>query len=517
MARGVRPNEALAKALERAKAVCVDDFVKSTDLDRKSREVLVEHDFLSPIIRGWYLFTTPEPDETGTSTAWYGSFWKFLKTYLTDRFGKYGYCISPESSVDLYSGETTIPKQVIIYTKSPSNQNINLLHNTSIFLVQDKNFPEMVDRSKGINLFSATHALSRLGAGYFKNNQQNVEIVLHSIPTTELSRSLLEFGTQATASRIAGAYIELGENQKAERLLGDYKAAGVKLTPENPFIRTPILKGLKISSPNAGRIQALWNKMRPQVVEVFKVPPKSENSNTVSVIEKIYSKDAYHSLSIEGYRVTEELIKKIQEGKWDPDVDSQDKEQRDAMAAKGYFNAFQSVIESVQKVTDRRQRTHPGDVFENDLQTWYRELFSPSVRAGIVKPSDLAGYRNGQIFIRGSRHVPPPKESVLDSMEKLFELLKNEDDARVRAVLGHFLFGYIHPYVDGNGRIARFLMNLMLISGNYNWTVIRVEKRSEYMRSLELASSTQDISKFTEVLMSEVCYWFEEIENNIQN
>ena len=47
----------------------------------------------------------------------------------------------------------------------------------------------------------------------------------------------------------------------------------------------------------------------------------------------------------------------------------------------------------------------------------------------------------------------------------------------IRAVLGHFLFVYIHPYTDGNGRLARFLMNLMLVPAGYVWTVIPVEKR----------------------------------------
>jgi Fic family protein len=60
--------------------------------------------------------------------------------------------------------------------------------------------------------------------------------------------------------------------------------------------------------------------------------------------------------------------------------------------------------------------------------------------------------------------------------------------AAVRAVLGHFVFVFIHPDSDGNGRIGRFLMNLMLASGGYNWAVIRVERRKEYMTALEKAS-----------------------------
>ena len=59
---------------------------------------------------------------------------------------------------------------------------------------------------------------------------------------------------------------------------------------------------------------------------------------------------------------------------------------------------------------------------------------------------------------------------------------------------------YIHPYVDGNGRMGRFLMNAMLASGGYPWTVIPVEQRDIYMATLEEASVRQDIGPFTDFL-----------------
>ncbi len=51
--------------------------------------------------------------------------------------------------------------------------------------------------------------------------------------------------------------------------------------------------------------------------------------------------------------------------------------------------------------------------------------------------------------------------------------------------------------MDGNGRIARFLMNTMLASGGYPWTIIPVEERNNYMNSLEKASVDMDIRPFT--------------------
>jgi Fic family protein len=71
-------------------------------------------------------------------------------------------------------------------------------------------------------------------------------------------------------------------------------------------------------------------------------------------------------------------------------------------------------------------------------------------------------------------------------------------------VLGHHLFVFIHPYFDGNGRIGRFLLNAMLASGGYPWTVVRVTRRDTYMEALEAASVGGDIKPFTRFLLEEM-------------
>ena len=117
--------------------------------------------------------------------------------------------------------------------------------------------------------------------------------------------------------------------------------------------------------------------------------------------------------------------------------------------------------------------------------------------AGIIPAAALAGYRSDAVYLRTSRYVPPRWEAVRDAMPELFDLLENETHPGVRAVLGHWLFGYIHPYPDGNGRMARFMMNAMLASGGYPWTVIRVEDRDAYLSALDRASVDMDIAPFT--------------------
>ena len=99
-------------------------------------------------------------------------------------------------------------------------------------------------------------------------------------------------------------------------------------------------------------------------------------------------------------------------------------------------------------------------------------------------------------------HVPPAAAEVRNGMQTLFELLKNEESAAVRAVLGHFIFVFIHPYIDGNGRMGRFIMNAFLASGGFNWTIIPVERKSEYLSALEAASVRKQIRTFAEFIAS---------------
>ena len=89
-------------------------------------------------------------------------------------------------------------------------------------------------------------------------------------------------------------------------------------------------------------------------------------------------------------------------------------------------------------------------------------------------------------------------------MPAFFDLLKEESETSVRVVLGHFIFVYIHPYFDGNGRIARFLMNAMLASGGYQWTIIPIDKRDEYMAALEKASISNNITDFVKFICKSV-------------
>ncbi len=271
------------------------------------------------------------------------------------------------------------------------------------------------------------------------------------------------------------------------------KAADYAVRETDPFAQEYLCAQLRrTAAPIVGRIQGMWESMRGAILDIF---PKSSGLPTdrdeyLRRVAEIYKSDAYHSLSIEGYRVTPELIERVRSGAWNPDHDGGDRASRDALAARGYWQAFQLVQEAVAGII---AGTNPGTLTRTAHRDWYRELFQPCVAAGLITASTLAGYRNDFVLLRSSRHVPPRWEVVRDAMPALFDLLEAESSPAVRAVLGHWLFGYIHPYMDGNGRMARFLMNAMLACGGYPWTVIRVEDRTAYLKALDAASVDLDI------------------------
>jgi Fic family protein len=247
------------------------------------------------------------------------------------------------------------------------------------------------------------------------------------------------------------------------------------------------------------RIRLMWESMRGDVLAAFSPAPGLPTAPAayMAAVKDSYARDAYNSLSIEGYRVTNELIERVASGGWNPEKNEADEHSRDAMAARGYYQARIEVEASIGRIL---AGSNAGIVASRDHRTWYRELFAPSVAAGFLKVQDLAGYRGHQVYIRNSAHVPPPVEAVRDMMPALFELLESEPHACVRAVLGHFVF--THPYPDGNGRMGRFMMNSMMASGGYPWTVIELERRSEYMAALDEASSRENIVPFAEFVAS---------------
>ena len=499
------PSEKLAESLGELKKLQNDKgiaVIKADHLSRTHKERLTGNGFIREVIKGWYIAKRPD-ERDGDTTSWYASFWKFASSYIESRFNK-EWCLSPEQSLSLHSGNFSVPGQLLIRSPKASNNKVELLHGTSVF-DSKVDIPPQTERVEieGIQVYSMVSGLVACGAAFFVRNATDARTCLAMVKdASEISGKLLDGGKSVIAGRLAGAFRNIGKDKIADEIVKTMKSAGYNVRETDPFnYKISISLSTRETSPYVNRIKIMWSQMRQTIIENF---PKTDNSpidveEYLKQVEDNYTEDAYHSLSIEGYRVTPEMIERVRSGNWNPNSNEKDNEQKNAMAARGYYLAFQAVKESIKSILNGK---NSGEVVGDDHSSWYRELFAPSITAGILKASELAGYRSGPVFIQGSLHTPPNHEAVRDAMPALFDLLKEETKACVRIVLGHFIFVYIHPYFDGNGRIARFLMNAMMASGKYPWTVIPVDKRDEYMTALEKASVGDDITDFTKFIGS---------------
>ena len=478
-------------------------IIHAEEISRQDRELLLGTNWLQEIIRGWYLLVRPNM-HPGDSSGWYANFWDFLYIYLTHCYDD-NYCLSAESSLDLHLGVTVVPKQVIVMAQKGRGNPLELPFDTSLLIYASKELPNS-ERSvlQRLQVMSLPYAICKVSPSFFTHQPFEAQIALQAITSSgELLKVITSHNFTRAAGRLVGAYRALKNEKMVEELLNGFASIRFKIQETNPFIQQQP-SPLKITnhSPYAARIVSMWHHYRVDVIKYFSTPAKLSTSTQeyLEQVEQSYTQDAYHSLSIEGYRVSEELIEKVKNAKWNPDIHLEDQKTGDALNARGYYEAFQAVKKSLEKIFNGAS---PAEVVKSDLATWYQSLLTPLVKAGILNPSDLFGYRRHQVYIRNSRHTPLPAHALNEAMDAFFYCLQEEENAGVRAVLGHFIFVFIHPYMDGNGRIARLLMNVQLVSGGYLWKIVHVEHRKHYLNALEDASVNGNIVPFVKFLLEE--------------
>ena len=116
-----------------------------------------------------------------------------------------------------------------------------------------------------------------------------------------------------------------------------------------------------------------------------------------------------------------------------------------------------------------------------------------------IDDTNKGTYRKTNVIISGAEHKPPQSFEVPLKMEgfiKEYNAKKKMLHPVELASFVHIEFVGIHPFVDGNGRTSRLLMNLELIKAGFPPVVIRVEDRLEYYKALDKAHTTGDSSLF---------------------
>jgi len=499
-----RQQSALAKALQALKALqethAASVLHGSSLLGASNTKQLVKNGFLEQVLKGWYIPSSPA--HAGTTVTWYASYWAFVAAYCNNRFGN-GWCLTPEESTSVWSGANIIPQQVIVRVLKGSNSIQSLPHGTSIFNLTAK-LPTRIDKDRtyGLNIYPLAEALLRCSPAFYANHPIETRACLQALENNDtLAAAVLDVGGGTYAGRLVGALKAVGRSDVAESVRLVLKTVGRRVDESNPFECTFDSPLTYERTPAAARLRLLWEEMRERVQALL---PTEEAPRRLRPLPEIlkdiddgYVADSYHSLSIEGYKVSEDLIRRVMTGEWDPSANSGDKDQRNALAASGYYRAYRKVRAVIETIVNGADA---GVTISDNITDWHRELFMPCVDAGMMTTSDLVGYRHGQVYIAGSRYTPPSAAVLPDAMETFFDLVRTEKDYRVRAILGHFFFVHIHPYPDGNGRTARFIMNASLVAGGGKWIVIPVEMRDRYMKSLETASVGGKIDDFVSLL-----------------
>lgn len=159
-----------------------------------------------------------------------------------------------------------------------------------------------------------------------------------------------------------------------------------------------------------------------------------------------------------------------------------------------------SLIEHLEVINHKEAIDYIDDIVSKNLDISERVI--KDLHYIILKSIDNKNsgeYRKSNVLISGSAHRPVEHFLVDEKMEELVKWYRDNSEKLHSIELAaefYFRYVYIHPFIDGNGRSARLLMNLILMRNGYPITVIKNEDRDEYMKALEKASTTGDKNDF---------------------
>lgn len=185
-----------------------------------------------------------------------------------------------------------------------------------------------------------------------------------------------------------------------------------------------------------------------------------------------------NTLSLEGKPVCKETVNAVFE---DLEADVNEKEKKSIINA---FNAFNFILNLLE---------NKEELDENKLKDLHEIIMDGFGNGGL--------YRNVDISIKGSNHTPPSHIKVYDRMKKYFDTI-NQDGVELyeQIAFSHLQLAKIHPFLDGNGRCARLVLNYNLLKNGLKPIIIEASKKDEYFNYLEEFKVNKDITPFINFL-----------------
>lgn len=201
--------------------------------------------------------------------------------------------------------------------------------------------------------------------------------------------------------------------------------------------------------------------------------------------DKLFIEWTYNSNAIEGNTLTLSETKVVLEN----GITIKGKPLKDHLEAINHKEA----IEFIETLVNRKTQLTEYDI--------------KSIHYLILKQIDnqnAGKYRAENVLISGAKHVPPIYLNVPFEMQKLLDKYQTWEGFHpaVRACFLHGEFVKIHPFVDGNGRTARLLLNFELIKSGYPPVILKNENRAEYYDALDKAHTTKDYSDFISIIVN---------------
>lgn len=174
----------------------------------------------------------------------------------------------------------------------------------------------------------------------------------------------------------------------------------------------------------------------------------------------------------------------------------------DLVINEGLTISGKSMREHLEAINHVEAVAYIKQLIERNFSFNERELLSVHnlILRGII-PEDAGRYRKVQVMIKGSSHMPPQPFLVPKQMEDYFlwmEENKNKLHPVILAAEMHERLVTIHPFIDGNGRTSRLIMNLILLQNGYVIANIKgdYETRMQYYQSLETAQTSGNKEDF---------------------
>ena len=172
------------------------------------------------------------------------------------------------------------------------------------------------------------------------------------------------------------------------------------------------------------------------------------------------------------------------------------------LLAEGITIGGKRLVEHLEIIGHSEAIEYLEDIIENNVELTEREIKNiHSLVTKDIENVNSGAYRNNAVYISGSKHIPPQPYLVSEKMEELMLWYNNESKnihPIERAAILHGEFVSIHPFIDGNGRTARLLLNFELMKNNYPAIIIEIEEREKYFDALEVGNLSGNWDKFTE-------------------